>query len=297
MNALVFLSEEDQQLLIHLHQHIYLDVDYMMKRIYKGYSRNTIYVRLRRLVEANYLKQETLPMPSVRGKKAKAGRPLKVYTLAKVGVEMVRELRGSVHWNKRWSERVATFVYHSLMLADVEASMSIHSEQETSYELKEWINEARATYKYTKSAKDILRPDGIAVVGVKGRTDRNAGLLLEMERSYSTKDVLLKKILRYNDFFKREESMLQQYDRHVGFDYPLVLWKLIFIARDEVREKELLRHLRDAEHPPVYEIEQNGEMVYKERYSVLITTFAEITEQPFGAIYRELSDPTVKIKI
>ncbi|MDA2637880.1 replication-relaxation family protein [Bacillus cereus] len=293
----IMLSEEDHQLLIDIHQHIYVDIEYITEKSYRGYSKNAIYVRLRRVEEAGYIKHEYLPIPSVRGKKRKSGRPINVYTLTKLGVEMVRELRGAVHWNNKWTDRVAMFVYHSLMLAHTESAMTLHSENDTPYELKEWINEPRATYKYTKSSKDILRSDGIAVIGGKGASFRNAGLLLEMERSYSTKDVLLKKVLRYNDFFKRGEDMLKKYDLHVGFDYPIVLWKLVFIARDETRQKELLRHLKDAEQPPLYEIERDGEVVLKQRYDILITTFEEITENPFGEIYRDLNDPSVLIGI
>ncbi|WP_434088093.1 replication-relaxation family protein [Bacillus mycoides] len=289
----IMLSEEDEQLLLDIHLHIYVDIEYILEKSYRGYAKTALYRRLKRMEEAGYIKHEYLPVPSVRGKKRKSGRPINVYTLTKFGVEMVKELRGIVHWNQRWTDRVATFVYHSLMLAHTESAMYSYSQTETLYELKEWINEPRATYKYTKSAKDILRPDGIAVVGRKGVSARNAGLLLEMERSYSTKEVLLKKVLRYNDFFKRGEEMVKKYELQVGFDYPIVLWKLIWIARDETRKKELLRHLQDAEQPPLYEIERDGETIYKQRYDILITTYDEVLQNPFGEIYVDLSDPTL----
>ncbi|EOQ01311.1 hypothetical protein KOY_05361 [Bacillus cereus VDM021] len=35
----------------------------------------------------------------------------------------------------------------------------------------------------------------------------------------------------------------------------------------------------------------------KQRYDILITTFEEITENPFGEIYMDLNDPSVKIGI
>lgn len=295
--AYIMMSQEDHQLLVDLHQHIYADIEYIAEKSYRGYSKNAVYVRLRRMEEAGYIKHEYLPIPSVRGKKRKSGRPMNVYTLTKLGVEMVRELRGAVHWDNKWTERVALFVYHSLMLAHTELAMTLQSETDTPYELKEYINEPRATFKYTKSSKDILRPDGIAIIGGKGATSRNAGLLLEMERSYSTKDVLLKKVLRYNDFFQRGEDMLKKYDLHVGFDYPITLWKLVFIARDKTRQKELLRHLKDAEQPPLYEVEKDGEAVLKQRYDILITTFEEITQDAFGEIYIDLNDPSSKIGI
>ncbi|MEI4615994.1 replication-relaxation family protein [Bacillus cereus] len=289
----IMLSEEDHELLLALHLHIYLDIEYIADKCYPNYAKTALYRRLKRMEEAAYIRHEYLPIPSVRGQKRKSGRPINVYTLTKFGVEIVRELRGMVHWNARWTDRVATFVYHSLMLAHTELAMYSYSEKETPYELKEWINEPRATYKYTKSAKDILRPDGIAVVGRKGRSVRNAGLLLEMERSYSTKEVVLKKVRRYNDFFKRGEEALKKYDLHVGFEYPIVLWKLIWIARDETRKKELLRHLQDVEQPPLDEMERDGETFYKQRYDILITTYDEVLQNPFGDIYVDLSDPTV----
>lgn len=281
MMAHLMLSEEDQKLLIDLHTHVYLDLEYIESKCYPGHRKNSVYYRLRRLEEGEYIKHEHLPIPSIRNQVRKSGRPQNVYTLTKYGVEMVRELRGEVHWNPRWSERVATFVYHSLMLAHLECSMTLQSEKEEVLELKEWINEPRATFRYTKSSVDVIRPDGIAVIGVKDKIDANVGLFLEMERTFGTKDVLLKKIVRYNNFLQSEEN-IEKYDQNVGFSYPIRVWRLVFVARDAAREKELLRHLKGVESPelPVY-----------------VATFEDYIKEPFGPIYRNLENPKEKVRI
>ncbi|WP_242281128.1 replication-relaxation family protein [Bacillus cereus group sp. BfR-BA-01347] len=293
----VIFSEEDFKLFVDIHRHIYVDFEYIWKMCYSGFAKVTVYQRLKRLEDNGYIKRSMIVPATVKNVETKSRRPFGVYTLDKYGVEMAEELIGEVHWNSKWSKRVPTFVYHSLMLGHIECSMALASKTDERYDYKEWINEARATYRYTKSPKDILRPDGIAIVGPKTNDMVRAGLMLEMERSYASKDVVLKKVLRYNDFFQRGEEMLKAYDVHVGFDYPVNFWKLIFIARDESRKKELLRHLKDAAQPPLYEVEQNGQMVKKQRYDIYITTYHEMKEAPFGKIYADLNDPTVKIGI
>ncbi|MGA4466541.1 replication-relaxation family protein [Bacillus bombysepticus] len=293
----VIFSEEDFQLFVAIHRHIYVDFEYALNMCYSGFAKATVYQRLQRLEKNGYIKKAMVAPASVRGERNKSGKPFNVYTLDKYGVEMAKELIGEVHWNTKWSKRVPTFVYHSLMLGHIECSMVLESKTEEKYDFKEWINEPRATYRYTKSSKDILRPDGIAIVGPKTNDMVRAGLMLEMERSYASKDVLLKKVLRYNDFFQRGEEMLKAYDIHVGFDYPINFWKLVFVARDETRKKELLRHLKDAAQPPLYEVEQNGKIVYKQRYDIYITTYQEMKETPFRKIYVDLNEPTVKIGI
>ncbi|PGE83431.1 hypothetical protein COM62_31280, partial [Bacillus pseudomycoides] len=99
-------------------------MEYITEKVYPNHKKKSVYYRLNRLVQEKYLKNELLPIPVSRNQVRKSGRPQNVYTLAAKGVETVCGLRGSVHWKSSWSQRSASFVYHSLMLAKIECAMT-----------------------------------------------------------------------------------------------------------------------------------------------------------------------------
>ncbi|MEK4781271.1 replication-relaxation family protein [Bacillus sp. FSL L8-0199] len=277
----MLLLEEDQNLLMDIHNHIYVDMEYITEKVYPNHKKKSVYYRLNRLVQEKYLKNELLPIPVSRSQVRKSGRPQNVYTLAAKGVEMVRGLRGSVHWKNSWSQRSASFVYHSLMLAKIECAMTLISKREERLELKEWINEPRATFQYAKGKSRVIRPDGVAVIGLKEAVDKNIGVYMEMERSYGSKEVLEKKIIRYNDFMT-QEGKETDYRTHMGMGYGVLEWRLVFIAGSESREKELIRYLKGVSSPAI---------------PVFITLFENILQDPFGNIYRNIRNPEMKVRL
>ncbi|ANN35841.1 hypothetical protein A9498_31295 (plasmid) [Bacillus thuringiensis serovar coreanensis] len=246
----VVLHLDDEQLLVDIHNHIYVDFEYIHSKIYTGYQKRSVLNRLGKLTKANYLKCEYLPRASVRYQTRKSGRPQRVYTLASQGVDLVRGLRGEVHWKSKWSQRSASFVYHSVMLAHIECAMTLASQKDEKFELKAWMNEPRGTFQYAKGKNRVIRPDGTAIIGLKNELDKNMCVFIEMERSYGSKEVLQKKILRYNDFMQREEKRAD-YRMHIGMAYELPLWRLVFVAGSESREKELIRYLKDVSSPDI----------------------------------------------
>lgn len=277
----ILLSEEDVNLFNDLHTHIYVDFEYIHSKIYTGYQKRSVLNRLGKLTKANYLKFEYLPSMSVRYQTRKSGRPKRIYTLTPQGVDIVRGFRGEVHWKSKWSQRPASFVYHSLMLSHVECAMTIASRQAEKLELKSWINEPRGTFQYANGKKQIIRPDGTAVIGLKNEFDKNMCVFIEMERSHGSKDALHKKILRYNDFMQREEKLVA-YRMHTGIAYDLPLWRLVFVAGSETRKNELIRYLKD---------------INSSEIQVYITLFEDILQDPFGVIYQNIRNPDKKVRL
>ncbi|MGN4294161.1 replication-relaxation family protein [Bacillus thuringiensis] len=271
----------DEQLLMSLHTHIYLDIEYIHQKVYVDYTKKSVTNRLYKLEQAGYIRYEYLPVTSPRNQNRKFAKPQRIYTLTPKGVDMVRGFRGEVHWKASWSQRAASFVYHSLMLAKVECAMTLASKQEERLELKEWINEPRATFQYTKGRNRVIRPDGVAVIGLKEAIDKNIGVYMEMERSYGSKEVLEKKIIRYNDFMTREEKR-KEYRAHAGIAYEVPIWRLVFVAGSESREKELIRYLKGVSSPEI---------------PVFITLFQDILQDPFGSIYRNIQNSEKKVRL
>lgn len=272
------LSEQDEQFLIDLHTHIYLDYDYIKHHIYPDYHDQSTYKRLQKFEKNGYVKSDFIPIP-----RRKSNRAGKIYTLDKFGVEITEELLGEVHWKKQWTDRVPAFAYHSIMLAYIAKEMQRISDDESMpIEMKEWVNEARAFYQYTSARSDMLRPDAVSVVGKKENDHNNFGLFLELERSHSKRQTVIKKVRRYNDFMKQGDKALRGYDDKVLFENPVSSWKLIFIAMDETRVKRIMRYL------------QQEKMEY---IQLVVTTYDDILKDPFGRIYRTPEDPDTLITL
>jgi len=272
------LSTQDEQLLIDLHTHIYLDFDYINAHIYPDYHDQSTYNRLQKFAKNGYIRSEFIPIP--RKSTDRAG---KVFTLDKFGVEVTEELLGEVHWKKQWTDRVPAFAYHSIMLAYIAKEMQRTSDDENlPIEMKEWVNEARAFYQYTSARSDMLRPDAVSVVGKKQHDDHNFGLFLELERSHSKRQTVIKKVRRYNDFMKQGEKAFRGYDEKVLFEHPISSWKLIFIAMDNTRLKRIMRYLQQEKF---------------EHIEIVVTTYDDILNEPFGRIYRSPDDPDTLVTL
>lgn len=265
------LREEDRQLLLQLHDFIYLHKDFIEKHILNSYTgSHSIYRRLRDLEKAGYIKSFMLPINH------DDHRPSKVYTLAKLGADTVRELRGIVHWNAQWSTLPPPWYMHQLMLAESIKSFEIHAADQ-GLRVKEWISEARAYHEFpainsTTKQKAQIRPDGILVIG---NNDVSLAIMIEMERSYTTKEKTLRKIEQFNEFFSRADELMEGYTRKVGFDEEINGWKILFIGGTEAKAFKLIKDLKeDASEVPV-----------------LVASKKDIDENPFDKIYVDVRNP------
>lgn len=265
----MMLREPDRQLLLHLHDHLYLSREFISKYIYTDYkSPTSIYKRLDTLRSNGYIKSFSLQVDPNNH------HPSNVYTLTKFGVDAVENLRGSVHWQPEWSKYPPHSWLHSLMIAEVVKSYEFKG-WNLGIEVKEFIPEARAQFDFeTGGRKAYLKPDGIMVLGKSG-TERGMGVMIEMERSYAKKERTLRKIDQYNEFFSRLDELQGKYERKVAFDVFIQGWKVLFIAGTEAKMHKLLRDMAE-ETPEV---------------TTLVAFKGDIERDPFGAIYRDVTDP------
>lgn len=272
-NKYVNLRDEDHLFLLELHDFIYLHKEYLDKYLYQSYTnKGSIYRRLRDLEDAGYINSFTLQV--------RPGERLssKVFTLGRAGVETVEQLRGMVHWNPQWSTDVPRWYQHQLMIAETVKEFQIKAP--AGFAVKEWITEARAFYEFPSinkgvGAKTKFRPDGILIIGREDTEDTNVALLIEMERSYATRERTLRKIDQFNAFFSRYDELFPDYDRKVGFEHPISGWKLLFVGGTHAKVHKLLRDLgpEQAEIP------------------VIVAAKEEIDENPYRKIYRDSRAP------
>lgn len=271
------LSEQDKSLLIHLHDFIYLDSAFIKEYIlteYTGY--NSMMQRLRRLEDTGYIKSFAVPVEGVN-------RPAKVYTLTSFGVQNVEELQGIVKWRPRWSNHIMPWYQHQLMLNRLVKKFQKQVE-EVGLVFKEWIPEARATWQYTKDKTDVIKPDGIVIIGSKG-SDKNIGIFMELERSVAKRQNTIQKVLRYNDFLNRQKETLQNYDMHVGFEAPVSDWRVLFIGGDEKNTQKTIRDIKSITNANV-------------NVPILVASKSDVEKQAFEKIYYNVFvDSTTKTSL
>lgn len=275
--ARIVLNDEDDNVLLHLHDLIYLDLPFIHRYIYSRYEKEQgTRHRLTKLEDAGFVK-------SFQSYIEDQERFSKIFTLALPGVERVEQLQGFHHWNQRWTRKLMPWYQHQLMLSVIMTEVQQQLEA-NGVEVLDFVSEPRAAYQYTQAKTDVLRPDGILVVREQGKAD-TFGLFLELERSVTKRKNTLQKAHRYNDFYLREAAVKDAYDRSVGFEEPVDDWLVVFIGRDTAGTNKVVRDLT----------------VKDESLSIPIVavTKDDFIHRPFAPVYHLVtgSDPKTKMRV
>lgn len=295
----IVLSEQDRQLLLHLHKFIYLSKEFIETYIYNDpreseearVHERTVYRRINKIEEAGYITSFSVPV------KENSKRPSHIFTLSKLGVEMVKNLLGDedAHWNKTWSHEPPLWYMHTLNLAHVVKSFEYKARPGV---VKEFVSEGRAYYKYMENDKEhVIRPDGILVIGDPDHNEENIGIMLEMERSYGSRSGTIRKLEQYNRFFegfvpedveidqskeikfKKYENRMKKFDMSVAFEYPVNIrkWLILFIGDNETMGQTIFQKLRGL----------------KSTVPLLSASKNVLMENPYGEVYRDMDNPDV----
>lgn len=266
------LREEDEQLLLHLHDFIYLDKQFITDYIYTSYiNKLSVYRRLSALKNAGYIKVFLRQIDNTDH------RPSNLYTLTKFGVDTVEQMRGVSHWRQEWTADTPVWWRHTLMIAYAVKQFEIHAEKHGLI-FHEWIPEPRAAFEYptinTAKSKTSIRPDGILVIGTEGSTER-MGIFIEMERSYSTRERTIRKIDQFNEFLSRRDELMDDYQYKVAFNEPVTSWVILFIGATEAKTNKILRDISNV----------------NTTLPVLVACKEDIHEDPYDSIYRDTRHP------
>ena len=261
MKKFLTLLEEDEKLLLHLHQHVYLSREFIAKHIYSRKKKDaetdeeklvkaheiSVFRRLAQLMKAGYITKFALPISPG------SGRPSNVYTLAPFGVDTVENLTGIVHWQKKWCYEPQIWYLHALALADVVKSFELKAPP-GAMEVKQFISEAKGHFIYhekdgTKDERHVIRPDGILIIGHPDTEEKNMGIMVEMERTYADKTGTIRKLNQYNHFFggagtEKYKNRMEQFDREAGLEHPVKEWRILFIGNTEKMAKRILTQLK-----------------------------------------------------
>lgn len=275
----ILFQQRDQLFLLDLHDHQFLDVDYLEKHIYKGYSKPYIYRRCQSLQDEGYIQIFRIPVVGTN-----KGQSKNVYCLDRRGANEVKSLLGEeVGWRYDLVNRTPTTINHQLELGLVRGAFQDDRELSPgerilvneNYEMVQYLNEKNGYHKHEADATSlIIRPDGTLVLENKA-SGRYAAFFLELERSYQLKKTTMEKLERYNQYCK-----LQLFkEEHKSFNYPVGTPRILFIAKDIKGIKRLIEHSQGVDVSST-----NG---------VMYTTFDQITTDPYGRIFYALgsTDP------
>ncbi|MGG0476073.1 replication-relaxation family protein [Priestia aryabhattai] len=268
--TLTQLQYRDQLFLMDLYNLQFVDVEYLQESIYKGISKSTIHRRMNKLEQDGFIQSFRVPILNTRG-----GQSKNVYALGKTGSREVAALLGDITWRYDITDRVPSHVYHQLMLSYVYAAfqedrLTPESEHKhPKFSLVQYVSEKNGYFSYDgkQDAREsvTIRPDGILVIQNR-ETGKNAAFLLEVERSFQTKETTIKKLQRYNLYCQHGLYKSE----HLCFDYPVSTPRVLFVAKEQKGIKRLLTH--------------SAGIDTSSTSGVLFTSLEDIRRDPYGAI-------------
>ena len=275
------IGEIEEQLLVSLHDLVFVDVEYLEKYIFvhedgKSYSRYWISRQMKDFEEEGYIKSFSLVIKSNL-----SGRGRLVYTLDTKGVQEVKEILGEADWDARWTQRTPSYVYHSLQMSHIQAAFA--SQKDDLFTFKEYFSERRAFRNYGEMTKDkqgkdrqssttVIRPDG-AFVLERTVNDQKAQFLffVELERSRQRIDVTLNKIRRYNEYARKKT-----FENDPIFGDCIKIVRVLFVSNNDTERNQLLENAKKADSR---EIEKIGG-------ALLFSTYDDVIANPYGAIWK-----------
>ncbi|PFW72138.1 hypothetical protein COL23_25650 [Priestia aryabhattai] len=282
----IIFQKRDQDLLMDLYRLQWLDVEYLEKYIYKDCSKQFIYRRMNRLEAEDYIQTFRIPVMTPKP----TAQSKNVYALAKRGALEVKALAGDVDWRIDIVNRTPQHVHHQLLVAHIKGTFYEDLEDEErvpkneNFEMVQYLSEKLGYFKFEptlypnyKGSDSVftIRPDGVVILQNK-KTGNCAPFMLELERSFQSKETTQEKLNRYNLY-----SKMGLYKEHRSYDYPVGKPRILFVSYSQKGIKRLINHSKE---DYVDTSSLNG---------VLFTTYDQLVNDPYGKIFYGLhsTDP------
>lgn len=257
----LFIREQEMDLLITLHDMIFLDIEYLQKFIYPNLTKKTVERKLISLEKEGYIKSFFTPKSD--GERA---TNIKIITLDKLGVEEVKGLTGEVNWSDRWTKRSPSFVHHNISLANLRGSF--YRKKLDDFELVSWVPERDCYFQYAGGKNDVIVPDGAMIFNRKAKEQSvYFSYFMEMERSRQRMSVNQNKLKRYNAYASHES-----HKKHSMFEIPPRVLSVCFISRTDNEMQNLIEHTKKVPTDKLH--------------GVLYSTYERVMDDPYGRIWR-----------
>lgn len=270
--ALPKIGAKEQKLFDHIHDMIFVDIDYCMENIYlkaDGSPQSYSWVRraLRNFANAGYLKYFTIV-----DEEQAANSNKRVYTLDTKGVQEVQEIIGTKQWDMRWTDRTPTYIYHCLRGCAIRAAYEKPVNRKRNDKVIRyygWVSERQSYFQYGPNKTEAIRPDATMLF----EREVNDHLLyipyfVEIERSRQSAMVSQNKLRRFEAY-----SEQKAYERHEGLEVPIrIPPRILFISNTDNEMNRLMAHTSEIATPHVQ--------------AVLYTTYDRLLQDPYGSIWK-----------
>lgn len=286
------LTERDQLVLQLCHDYIYVDSNYLKEWIFifpeatEEKVNSIVNLRLKKLVDHGYLER------FLRVTTTYAQRDT-VYTLGQKGEEFMLMMHGYCDYKGAWRSSLKIWYNHALSILRITEGLRRQLADHPVYTVVEFIPEVRAFFQYGEGKKDVIRPDGLIVIG--GREDKrnNICLFLEAENSIATYRAFKEKMSRYEALLSSGYKV-KNYEDHVVFEEPIGYYIPLFVASDRIRPELIVEKLMRYKE----ETATNPNSIYQSQ-SVLVTSQSALSTDCFGEVFTNVSleDPATKIKL
>lgn len=272
------ISQDDMDLFLRIGKHGYVDIDYVYMFAYKGRKKRTIYDRIMQLSKHGYLCITKTFIPPDYNVNYRVG-----YMIIALGINGIKYLDFSdvvVVNNTKAIQNASPYrMYHQVQVAtvcDILFEKYESQDQESNWEVQEIFNEREA---YLEDA--LNQPDAILLFRQKSRDKQDAkapmiAVFLEIERSYASKQSLLRKLKGYKISITKK-----LYKNHLK--YNIIENRILFVAQTQGQKKALENKVITCE--------------YGKQLDILIAGYADVTNTPLGAVYMSPKDLDSKNKL
>ncbi|WP_221568660.1 replication-relaxation family protein [Alkalihalobacillus sp. TS-13] len=275
------ISSREEALFETLHDLVFVDYPFLEKYIFLNSDgtpqhQNTIRRALKSLENEGYIKSFPVPKAHVRGADRLA------YSLDTQGIQEASEILGGADWDKRWTQRTPTYIYHSIQIAYILMIYKTNIHHAKELEFVDYFSERRAFRNYGEWSKDkygkkrqspatVIRPDGAFVLKRLVKEKEFKFLyFVEMERSRQRIENTLEKMFRYNQYVLKKAYK----EDFVFGDIDVV--RVLFVSNKETERDRLLFHSKKADTKAIEKIQG----------TLFFASYDDVMANPYGAIWK-----------
>lgn len=282
------LTDRDKVVLKLCHDYAYVDSLYLKETVFFDSSldektKTVTNLRLKKLQDGGYLSR------FLRADTNYSNRDT-VYTLGPEGEKFMHMEHGYCDYNSAWRKSLKIWFNHALSILRIAESVKEQLAKSSEYTFIEFVPEVRAFFQYGDGRKDVIRPDGLIIIGDTQNKKDNICLFLEVENSVSTYRVIKAKMERYEAFLA-STARKKKYENKVTFEQPVSHYMPLFVTSDKISApavvEKLIRYKED--------IEIEASALFESL--VLVAAQKEVTTNFFAPIYWNISNENVQEKI
>lgn len=269
------IGDEDQQLMVRIAKHGFIDMDYVYHFMYYGRSKRTIQDRIRQLEIHGYLASVLTFLPA--DYTSSGAVRYKILTLGTEGIRLMKYYGFEVLDNLKALKDSSPYrMYHQCQLSMLcdRITESYKLSLDSNYEVYKIYNERDCI-----NDRITMQPDALMVFKPKKQADKDIyiGIFVEMERSYASELKVEKKLINY-------QMAIRKNIYKEKFNLNIVAYRVLFVSKTNAQYKSLVDKIKSQE-----EITKSINVLMAKYQEVVINPRDKIYESVDGIKYRLFS--------